>query len=356
MDSFFGIGIGELFFIAVIALIVLGPERLPGALREVAKFIRTIRNLTNELTSQFGDEMKVFDELNPQKILRDLAEDPDEKAKAAKTTAASKPAAKPAAKPATSSTTKPATKPATPKPATTKPATTSTAKPAVPKPAVAPKTAGAAATSKPATIAKPAGEDAVATMEGAVVAVEDAPVAENPGPEGTAVAATLPEARIVDGTLLNDTAIAEDADTMLVEEPRLEAPEAEADALPSSDELTILPPERLERALAEQIEAVHTDQIDASTAETQSEVASIVEDIATDTEHVADAVTDTALETAPEPSDTTVSDISVSDTSAADIVEEATSEATAKPKRSPAKVNSASVNGTSNGTSAESKT
>ena len=30
MDSFFGIGMMELFFIALIALIVLGPERMPG--------------------------------------------------------------------------------------------------------------------------------------------------------------------------------------------------------------------------------------------------------------------------------------------------------------------------------------
>jgi Tat protein translocase TatB subunit len=53
MDSFFGIGIAELFVIAVIALIVLGPERLPGTIREVMKFSRQIRNLTSELTSQF---------------------------------------------------------------------------------------------------------------------------------------------------------------------------------------------------------------------------------------------------------------------------------------------------------------
>jgi Sec-independent protein translocase protein TatA len=31
MDSFFGIGIVELLVVAVIALIVLGPERLPSA-------------------------------------------------------------------------------------------------------------------------------------------------------------------------------------------------------------------------------------------------------------------------------------------------------------------------------------
>ena len=142
MDSFFGIGISELFFIAVIALIVLGPERLPGALREVAKFIRTVRGLTNELMSQFGDEIKVLDELNPQNLLRELTEDPADKTKA-KSTTATKPAAKPAAKSTTSSSTSSTSKPATTKPATPKPATS--------KPATTPKTAGASATSKPAT-------------------------------------------------------------------------------------------------------------------------------------------------------------------------------------------------------------
>ncbi len=122
MESFFGIGIAELFFIAVIALVVLGPERLPGAIREVMKFVRQVRSLTSDLTSQFSEEMQALDDLNPQKILRELTEDPaDKKAAAAKTAAAAKsttakppakPAAKPAPKPATASTTaKPAAKP-----------------------------------------------------------------------------------------------------------------------------------------------------------------------------------------------------------------------------------------------------
>jgi sec-independent protein translocase protein TatB len=109
MNSFFGIGIGELFFIAIIALVVLGPERLPGALREVGKFFRIIRDMTNELTSQFSDEIKVLDELNPQKILRELTDDPDEKAKAAKTATAAKPAAKPQVTPKSTAATRKAT-------------------------------------------------------------------------------------------------------------------------------------------------------------------------------------------------------------------------------------------------------
>ena len=77
MDSFFGIGIPELFLIAIIALVVLGPERLPGAIREVAKVLRTVRNLTTELTSQFSDEMKALDDINPRKLLQELTADLD---------------------------------------------------------------------------------------------------------------------------------------------------------------------------------------------------------------------------------------------------------------------------------------
>lgn len=69
MDGFFGIGPLELILIAIIALIVLGPERLPSVMREGARYIREIRKLGNELTSQFSDELKVLDEMNPRKII-----------------------------------------------------------------------------------------------------------------------------------------------------------------------------------------------------------------------------------------------------------------------------------------------
>jgi Tat protein translocase TatB subunit len=115
MDSFFGIGMMELFFIALIALIVLGPERMPGAIREVMKTIRYVRNLSNELTSQFSEEFKDLEDLSPQKIMKDIAGDLDEE-DAPKKAAAAKPlAAKTAAKPAgvKPAAAKPAAKPAT---------------------------------------------------------------------------------------------------------------------------------------------------------------------------------------------------------------------------------------------------
>ncbi len=113
MDGFFGIGFAELVMIAVVALIFLGPERLPGALREVAKFIRQIRNLSQEFTSQFGDEFKALEDLNPRRLLQDAIDNIDEEEKS-KESAAKSPTAKsttttPAAKKTTSSAIKPTT-------------------------------------------------------------------------------------------------------------------------------------------------------------------------------------------------------------------------------------------------------
>ncbi len=165
MDSFFGIGLAELFFIAIIALVVLGPERLPGAIREVSKFIRMVRNLSNELTSQFSEEMKAFDDINPQKILRDLTLDPDEE-KAAN----QKPGVKPA--PTKSA----ATKTTTSKPTTTKPGTAKTTgtKPATAKPAATQSTTNRPATAKATeakvTEAKNTESGAAASAAGAVAA------------------------------------------------------------------------------------------------------------------------------------------------------------------------------------------
>ncbi|MCB0046379.1 MAG: twin-arginine translocase subunit TatB [Caldilineaceae bacterium] len=82
MDNFFGIGIMELVFIMILALVVLGPERLPGAAREVAKIIAQIRSLSSEFTSQFSEELKMLDEINPTKLANNLIKEAtDPKAK-----------------------------------------------------------------------------------------------------------------------------------------------------------------------------------------------------------------------------------------------------------------------------------
>lgn len=50
----FGIGGTELIVIAIIALIALGPERMPGFLKLVGKSVREVRRQTRELRSSIG--------------------------------------------------------------------------------------------------------------------------------------------------------------------------------------------------------------------------------------------------------------------------------------------------------------
>ena len=48
----FGIGIEELVLILLIALFVLGPERLPSLARDVGKAMRELRRTSDELTEE----------------------------------------------------------------------------------------------------------------------------------------------------------------------------------------------------------------------------------------------------------------------------------------------------------------
>lgn len=55
----FDIGFGELLLVFVIALVVLGPERLPIAVRTVAGWIRTLRSLASTVQNELAQEMKL---------------------------------------------------------------------------------------------------------------------------------------------------------------------------------------------------------------------------------------------------------------------------------------------------------
>lgn len=72
MDGILGVGPLEIMIIVVLALIFLGPERLPETIREIAKFVRQMRAIGNEMTSQFSQELNMLDEFNPKKILDEV--------------------------------------------------------------------------------------------------------------------------------------------------------------------------------------------------------------------------------------------------------------------------------------------
>ena len=50
----FGFSFGELLVICVVALIAVGPKKLPGMLKTLGQWLRKIRNLTVEVRNQTG--------------------------------------------------------------------------------------------------------------------------------------------------------------------------------------------------------------------------------------------------------------------------------------------------------------
>jgi len=61
---FANVGWGEMFLLVVIGLVVLGPERLPGAIRWTAGVIRQARDYLSGATSQLREELgPEFDDL-----------------------------------------------------------------------------------------------------------------------------------------------------------------------------------------------------------------------------------------------------------------------------------------------------
>ena len=53
----FGIGLPELILIMALALIVVGPDKLPGLARTMAKHLTELKKTANALKENFQDEM-----------------------------------------------------------------------------------------------------------------------------------------------------------------------------------------------------------------------------------------------------------------------------------------------------------
>ncbi|MCF4175540.1 Sec-independent protein translocase protein TatB [Vibrio sp. McD22-P3] len=55
----FDIGFWELVLISVVGLVVLGPERLPTAIRSVSRFISSAKAMANNVKDELSHELKV---------------------------------------------------------------------------------------------------------------------------------------------------------------------------------------------------------------------------------------------------------------------------------------------------------
>src|SRR5690606_22660902 len=76
----FDIGFLEMVVVAIVALLVLGPERLPGAVRMAGLYLGRIKRSLADVRSQVEREMgadEIRQALHNEKIMADLAKKPD---------------------------------------------------------------------------------------------------------------------------------------------------------------------------------------------------------------------------------------------------------------------------------------
>jgi len=55
----FGMGLGEIFIIVIIAVLFLGPDKLPSTMVEIAKFFRSVKSTVSSARATIEEEMKL---------------------------------------------------------------------------------------------------------------------------------------------------------------------------------------------------------------------------------------------------------------------------------------------------------
>ena len=79
----FDIGIGEIVIVAIIGLLIFGPERLPRAAADAAKWLKQMRtmatgarkDLADSAGIDFGDTVKSLQEFHPRKLAASFLND-----------------------------------------------------------------------------------------------------------------------------------------------------------------------------------------------------------------------------------------------------------------------------------------
>lgn len=66
----FGLGMTEIVLILVLALILLGPQKLPDAAKQLGKGLREFRKATDDLKSQFEGELYADDRPKKPKLVQ----------------------------------------------------------------------------------------------------------------------------------------------------------------------------------------------------------------------------------------------------------------------------------------------
>src|SRR5262245_63501800 len=68
----FDIGWGELLVIGIVALVMIGPKELPGALRTLGQWMAKLRRMASEFQSQFHEAMREAEMADLKKQVDDL--------------------------------------------------------------------------------------------------------------------------------------------------------------------------------------------------------------------------------------------------------------------------------------------
>ena len=71
----FGIGLPEMIIIAVVALIFIGPDKLPGVLRSIGKGLVELKRATSDVRSTVQEEMQKIEDEIELKEVRESAKD-----------------------------------------------------------------------------------------------------------------------------------------------------------------------------------------------------------------------------------------------------------------------------------------
>ena len=77
----FDIGFSEIMVVAMISLIIMGPERLPETVRTITLWLGRLRQFISSARSEIEDEVGVEEirrQLRNEKIMRDLEKSKDE--------------------------------------------------------------------------------------------------------------------------------------------------------------------------------------------------------------------------------------------------------------------------------------
>lgn len=66
---FFDLGAGELLGLAVLGMILVGPERLPRLASDAAKLVKKLRNIANSATAELRENLGPgFEDLQPSDL------------------------------------------------------------------------------------------------------------------------------------------------------------------------------------------------------------------------------------------------------------------------------------------------